>query len=55
MCLLYLPMTDLPLDPHDYPGTPEYNELLEERTRRAYLLQQAMMEDEECFRHHSHR
>ena len=42
MCLLYLPMTDLPLDPHDYPGTPEYNELLEERTRRAYLLQQAM-------------
>ena len=55
MCLLYLPMTDLPLDPHDCPGTPDYNELLEERTHRAYLLQQAMMEDEECFRHHARR
>ena len=55
MCLLYLPMTDLPLDPHDCPGTIEYNELLEERTHRAYLLQQAQMEDEECFRHHARR
>ena len=46
---------ELPLDPHDCVGTPEYNELLEERTRRAYLLQEAMMEDEEVFRHHARR
>jgi hypothetical protein len=48
-------MTELPLDPHDCPGTPEFNELLEERAHRAYLLREAMMEDEECFRHHSRR
>ena len=45
---------DLPLDPHDYPGTPEYEELHEERARRAYLLREAMMEDAEfnCRRPH---
>ena len=46
---------ELPLDPHDCPGTPEYNELFEERARRAYLLREAMMEDQEVFRHHSRR
>ena len=46
---------ELPLDPHDCPGTPEYNELFEERARRAYLLQEAMIEDQEVFRHHSRR
>ncbi len=48
-------MSELPLDPHDCPGTPEFNELFEERARRAYLLQEAMMEDQEVFRHHSRR
>ena len=51
---MYITM-ELPLDPHDCPGTPEYNELLEERMHRAYLLQQAQMEDEECFRHPARR
>jgi hypothetical protein len=48
-------MSELPLDPHDCPGTPEFNELLEERAHRAYLLRESMMEDEECFRHHARR
>ena len=51
---MYITM-ELPLDPHDCVGTPEYNELLEERMHRAYLLQEAMMEDDECFRHHARR
>ena len=47
-------MTDLPLDPHDCPGTPEYNELFDERARRAYVLREAMMEEDEwlCRRPH---
>ena len=35
----------LPLDPHDGPGTPEYQELQEERARRAYYQQLAAMEE----------
>jgi hypothetical protein len=47
-------MTELPLDPHDCPGTPEYKELFDERARRAYILREAMMEDDEwlCRRAH---
>jgi hypothetical protein len=48
-------MSELPLDPHDMVGTPEFNELLEERARRAYLLHEAMIEDQEVFRHHARR
>ena len=40
-------MTSLPIDPHDYPGTPEYEELHEERARRAYALREAMIEHDE--------
>ena len=36
----------LPIDPHDCPGTPEYEELLEERAHRAYVLALAAMEEE---------
>ena len=47
-------MPSLPLDPHDCPWTSEYQELHEERARRAYLLREAMMEDDEfnCRRPH---
>ena len=34
-------MTELPLDPHDY------QELSEERARRAYIIREAMMESDE--------
>ena len=37
----------LPLDPHDCPGTPEYEELHEERARRAYYLRLAAMEEQQ--------
>ena len=37
---------DLPLDPHDWPGTPEYQSLVEERAQRAYYAQLAAMEEE---------
>lgn len=36
---------DLPLDPHDCPGTPEYQSLLEERAQRAYYAQLSAMEE----------
>ena len=51
---IVISMTDLPLDPHDMPGTPEYNELFDERARRAYVLREAMMEEDEwlCRRPH---
>jgi len=45
----------MPLDPHDCLGTPEYEEVREERARIAYLIREAMMEEEEVFRHHSAR
>lgn len=47
-------MTELPLDPHDSPGTLEYQELSEERARRAYIIREAMMESDEwlCRRPH---
>ena len=35
----------LPLDPHDFPGTPEYEEVLEERAHRAHILAEAAMEE----------
>ena len=35
----------LPLDPHDCPGTPEYEEVQEERARRAYYREQAAIEE----------
>ena len=35
----------LPLDPAECPWTPEGQELEEERARRAYLQQLAMMEE----------
>lgn len=41
-CPLYLPMADLPIDPEDYPGTPEYQENQEDlknRRNRALFLQ----------------
>ena len=45
---------DLPLDPVQFPWTNEYQDYWEERARRAYLLREAMMEDEEfnCRRPH---
>ena len=36
---------ELPLDPHDMPGTPEYQELAEERAQRRFYLQLAAMEE----------
>ena len=36
---------ELPLDPHDAPGTPEYRELADERARRSYYQQLAAMEE----------
>jgi hypothetical protein len=36
----------LPLDPHDCPGTPEYQSLLEERAERAYYAQLSAMEEQ---------
>ena len=47
-------MTELPLDPHDFPGFLEYQELSEERARRAYIIREAMMESDEwlCRRPH---
>jgi hypothetical protein len=36
---------DLPLDPHDCPGTPEYQSLVEERAQRAYYAQLSAMEE----------
>ena len=40
-------LMSLPLDPHDCPGTPEYQELAEERARRAYYRQLAALEEYE--------
>ena len=40
-------MRDLPIDPHDWPGTPEYQQLQEERAQRAYFLQLAAMEEQQ--------
>ena len=39
-------MSGLPLDPYDCPGTPEYEELHEERAHRAYVLRLAAMEEQ---------
>jgi len=36
---------ELPLDPHDMPGTSEYQELADERARRSYYQQLAAMEE----------
>ena len=41
----------LPLDPHDCPGTPEYDEVAEERARRAYHQQLAAIEEYEDSKH----
>ena len=38
-------MSEPALDPAEYPGTPEYEEIYEERARRAYLLRLAMTEE----------
>ena len=38
-------MPDLPIDPHNFPGTPEYQELQEERAQRAYYAQLSAMEE----------
>ena len=38
-------MTSLPIDPADWPGTPEHQEIQEELARRAYLLRLASMEE----------
>ena len=45
----------LPLDPHDCPGTPEYQALEEERARRAYNLREAMIEHDEWELRRPHR
>ena len=37
---------DLPLDPENWPGTPEYMELLEERAARAHYLAMAAVEEQ---------
>lgn len=37
----------LPIDPHDCPGTPEYEQLHEERAHRAYLLRLAALEEQQ--------
>jgi hypothetical protein len=31
-------MSELPLDPSEYPGTPEYEELFKERQARRHML-----------------
>ena len=36
---------ELPLDPHEMPGTPEYQSLVEERAQRAYYAQLSAMEE----------
>ena len=36
---------DLPVDPHNWPGTPEYQQLQEERAQRAYYAQLSAMEE----------
>lgn len=36
---------DLPIDPHNWPGTPEYQSLVEERAKRAYYAQLSAMEE----------
>jgi len=36
---------DLPLDPENWPGTPEYMELMEERAKRAHYLAEAAIEE----------
>ena len=36
---------ELPLDPHDMPGTPEYQSVVEERAQRAYYAQLSAMEE----------
>ena len=43
--VLYILIMSLPLDPAGWPGTPEYQELEEERARRAYHLRLAAMEE----------
>lgn len=42
---------DLPLDPENWVGTPEYMELMEERAKRAHYLAEAMAEEYAMDRH----
>ena len=44
--VLYISVMDLPIDPVDFPGTPEYQEALEERQQRAYYLRLAALEEQ---------
>jgi len=39
-------MADLPIEPAEYPGTPEYEELQDERKARIRRAQWAAYEDE---------
>ena len=39
-------MRELPLEPSEYPGTPEYEELREERKRRALQRRWYAVEDD---------
>ena len=36
------------IDPADYPGTPEYDEIAEELARRVYYTEQAKIEASQC-------
>ena len=36
------------IDPADYPGTPEYDEIAEELARRVYYTEQAKIDAIEC-------
>ncbi len=38
-------MRDLPLDPENWPGTPEHQALMEERAARAHYLAEAAAEE----------
>ena len=42
---------DLPLDPENFPGTPEHQALMEERAARAHYLAEAMAEEMAMNRH----
>ena len=49
LCVIYL--VTYPLDPENWPGTPEYMELMEECAKRAHYLAEAMAEEYAMDRH----
>ena len=41
-------MTDLPIDPSEYPGTPEYQEIQEQRKQRRELALLYQIEEDKA-------